>query len=117
MRHAKLQHFIQELEVVLRDKQKQLLLELRSQLTGMLHTQPFTIYDDATIERLLDAQPKTIKELAEVKGFPVNGKRINGFGESVIAIFSKTDRIKKIVVKGSAGSPSINTEMKEMSVF
>ena len=52
-----------------RKSQEEQLLQLRSQLVGVLHTQPASVYPDETIEALLDAQPKSIGELPKVKGF------------------------------------------------
>ncbi len=61
-------------------EQKQALINLRAQLVGTMHVQPFTIYQDATIEALLAAKPKTLEALSKVKGFPAKGKRVQGFG-------------------------------------
>lgn len=82
--------------------------ELRSNLVGALHTQPFTIYSDETIEDLLKARPTTIEELTKVKGFPADGKRVKCFGKAIIAIF-----------KGevSPAAPQQTEELKEMNVF
>ena len=98
-------------------KQRKLLLELRSDLVGKLHTQPFTIYNDATIELLLKAQPKTKEELGKVKGFPPDGKRMKGFGDAVIAIFTKTDIIDKISINGDENGVSVSPVLKSMDVF
>lgn len=88
----------------MKSEQKRLLEELRSALVGKLHTQPFTIYSDETIERLLEVQPKTLDELAKVKGFPANGKRIKCFGKAVIAIFNQKTELKKLSVFDNASS-------------
>ena len=99
------------------EKQRQLLIDLRSQLIGSKHTLPFTIYSDDTIEDLLEAQPMTLEQLAKVKGFPANGKRLNGFGESVVAIFTNTDSIAEINVSTDAGALKITTKLENLSVF
>ena len=101
----------------MREKQKTLLLDLRSALVGKLHTQPFTIYNDATIEALLDAQPKSLVELSKVKGFPENGKRIKGFGEAVIAVFTKCDQIQTIDVKITQSGISVGVTLNPISAF
>lgn len=102
----------------MRKKQKELLLQLRSMLVGKLHTQPFTIYNDETIEHLLDAQPKTLKELSMVKGFPENGKRIKGFGDAIIAIFSNCNKIDSFQVTGDSEEDiSIGTKLKKIEAF
>lgn len=101
----------------MREKQRQMLLDLRSQLVGKLHTQPFTIYNDATIEALLDAQPKTIKELSRVKGFPENGKRVKGFGETVIKIFTDCASIDSFEISGEGEELSVGAVLTPMTAF
>lgn len=101
----------------MRRKQKELLLQLRSQLVGEMHVQPFTIYNDDTIELLLDAQPKTIGELSKVKGFPAEGKRVRGFGEAVIAIFKDANKIEKIAITGGSKDISVGVSLKPMEIF
>jgi ribonuclease D len=98
-------------------KEKELLIELRSQLVGKLHTQPFTIYTDSTIDELLKARPKTLEELASVKGFPADGKRIKGFGEAIIEIFKNTNRIEKIEITGDSSNVSVGTVLSPMNAF
>jgi len=92
-------------------KQRELLNELRSTLVGKLHVQPYIVYDDATIERLLKMQPKTLDDLKQIKGFPEKGKRFKGFGDQIIAIFNKTDSIQGFDVDESAHITSIPKKM------
>lgn len=91
---------------MLRERQKQLLLELRSKLVGTMHVQPYIVYDDDTIELLLKKQPKTLDELKQIKGFPEKGKRFKGFGLSVCAIFNDKD-LKEIDVDQSGSITAI----------
>lgn len=100
----------------LEQRQKQLLEQLRSELVGKLHTQPFTIYTDKTITDLIKAQPKTMVELSRVKGFPKDGKRIKGFGEAVLAIFSDTDRIETLQISGDE-ELQVDVKLGKMEVF
>ena len=101
----------------LRQKQEDLLLDLRSKLVGAMHVQPFTIYTDATIDALIEAQPTSIEQLSQVKGFPSDGKRVKGFGEAIIAIFNDTNHIDSINVEGTAGKLEVSTVLKRMSAF
>lgn len=94
---------------------KKLLVDLRGELVGKLHAQPFTIYNDKTIEELIRVKPKTISELEKVKGFPPKGKRITGFGEAVIAIFNDEDIQEFCIHDGN--KPSIETKIKPMKLF
>lgn len=101
----------------MKEKQRKMLLDLRSQLVGKLHTQPFTVYQDSVIEELLKAQPKTLKDLSKVKGFPEGGKRLEGFGEAVIAIFNATDKVDKFEVITKGGAPALVTKLKSLDAF
>lgn len=98
-------------------KQRELLVALRAKLIGIKHTLPFTIYSDETIEDLLKAQPVTLEELTKVKGFPANGKRVAGFGECIIKIFTSTDEVSNITVETSGDSVNVKTELKKLSLF
>ena len=101
----------------MREKQRELLIKLRSALIGEKNTLPYCIYSDATIEHLLDAQPKTIEELVKVKGFPEGGKRVTGFGEAIISIFNGKDVEKFELGKDNKGEVCINTKIKPIKVF
>ena len=98
-------------------KQRELLIELRSALVGSNHTLPFTIYNDDTIEDLLKAQPKSLDELVKVKGFPKNGKRVKGFGESIVEIFKGTNNIEGFNIKINKDKLEVSTKIKKSSVF
>jgi superfamily II DNA helicase RecQ len=98
-------------------KQRELLVALRAKLIGTKHTLPFTIYSDETIEDLLKAQPATLEELAKVKGFPANGKRVAGFGECIVKIFTSTDEVSNITVETSGDGVNVKTELKKLSLF
>lgn len=101
----------------MKEKQRKLLQDLRGNLVGALHTQPFTIYNDETIEELLKVQPRSIEELCTVKGFPKDGKRVKNFGESIIAIFTDTDSISDFKIIGESENHfSVNT-IKKIKAF
>lgn len=97
-------------------EQKQALIDLRGKLCGALHRQPFTIYRDETIDDLVKAQPKTLEELSKVKGFPKDGKRIKGFGETIIAIFNSSEKVTPNVVIDSSGEVVVET-VKKLNAF
>lgn len=100
-----------------RAQEKQALVQLREKLIGELHTLPYTIYDDATLEALLDARPQSIEELTKVKGFPATGKRVKGFGEAVVKIFTELDRIEEIDVKNVGSGVEVVTNLRSMNCF
>ena len=95
----------------MKNKHRELLLKLRSMLVGKMHVQPYIIYDDDTIERLLDAQPKSLEDLKKVKGFPDTGKRFKGFGLQIVAIFTKPDTIEDFDVTKSGEVSAIPKKM------
>lgn len=101
----------------MKEKQRKLLLQLRSSLVGKMHVQPFTIYDDATVERLLQAQPHSLEELASVKGFPKDGKRIKGFGLAVVCIFSSPNKVDSFELSGDEEDVSVRVKAKRMQAF
>lgn len=98
-------------------EQRQALVNLRAQLVGSMHVQPFTIYQDATIEALLKAKPKTLEALSKVKGFPAKGKRVQGFGEAVVAIFNEAASSVTTRVELVSGKPKVEFAMQKMSIF
>lgn len=107
---------------MMKSEQRQLLIELRSQLlstkakeTGK-STMPYCIYTDETIENLLKAQPKTIAELTKVKGFPKDGKRVKGFGEAIIAIFNGK-KIESFSLKTEGDKVEVVTKLKPITSF
>lgn len=99
--------------------QRELLISLRSALVGSGHTLPFTIYTDETIEDLLTAQPKTIEQLSAVKGFPKDGKRVKGFGEHIIRIFTEPERIASVTISTNPGANGleVKTNLRSLDVF
>lgn len=101
----------------MREKQRQLLIELRSALISEKNTLPYCIFRDETIDDLIKAQPKTMDELVKVKGFPKDGKRVKGFGEAILEIFNNANKIDHFELKGSAGNFEVGTEMKRINAF
>lgn len=102
--------------------QRELLIALRSEILSKRGKDgkpllPYCVYRDEDIEALLKAQPKSLEELWAVKGFPKNGKRVQGFGQAIVDIFLGK-RINKFSVKqDSKGQVIINVEIKKASGF
>lgn len=94
-----------------KEKQRQKLIDLRSAIISKNHTLPFTVYSDETIEMLLNEQPTSISELAKIKGFPINGKRVTLFGKEIIKIFTdETVNMEEVADR-------ISRELKTLSCF
>ncbi|GAA0101698.1 hypothetical protein UT300012_24130 [Paraclostridium bifermentans] len=97
---------------------KELLCKLRGHLAFKKQVKPYVIFKDVELERLLEVQPTTLEELATIKGFPRDGKRVTGFGKSIIDIFTRTDKIEDFSVKlDKDGDPVSETKLKRMSLF
>ena len=100
-----------------RQQEKEALINLREKLIGDLHTLPFTVYTDDQLETLLDARPQSIEELTKVKGFPAEGKRVKGFGEAIVKIFTGLDEMQDISIKEVNGDIEVVVELKNMGLF
>lgn len=99
-------------------KIEELLKKLRGRLAYKKQCEPFKIFRDVELKLLLDNQPKTIEELAKIKGFPRDGKRVANYGQSIIDIFCKTDEVVDFDVKlGRDGEPVSKTKTVRMSLF
>lgn len=99
------------------EKQRKLLVELRRKLVGKRHTLPYTIYRDEDIDSLIKAQPHTIEELEEVKGFPKGGLRIKGFGTAILEVFNNTNKVVGVDFNVNGGVPEVTIKLKKMQIF
>lgn len=91
---------------------KDKLLKLRSDIAKSTHGSTYLVFNDNEMKTLLNKMPKTIEELASIKGFPKNGKRVLTYGKELIQIFNDVTSVKSSLnVKNS----SIN--MKNSSFF
>ena len=76
------------------------------------------IFKDTEMSDLLEIKPKTLKALGEIKGFPASGKRVEKWGQAIIDIFNKTDKVEDFEVElDGNGDVIVRTKMKPMSVF
>jgi len=96
--------------------QRELLKQLRSEMTGSKHTLPFTVFRDEEIEALLKTQPKTIEALTKVKGFPKDGKRVKGYGQAIVDIFNGKS-IDRFSIGGTGENVKVTTLLKKSAVF
>ena len=71
-----------------RQQEKDLLLELRSSIAKRSGQSTYLVYNDEELETLLGARPKSIEELAKIKGFPKDGKRVEAYGRDLVSIFT-----------------------------
>lgn len=97
---------------------EELLRKLRGHLAYSKQVKPYVIFKDEELEKLLKAEPKTLDELGKIKGFPREGKRVTGFGQSIVDIFTKTEQVEDFSVKlDKDGDPVSVTKLKRMSLF
>lgn len=70
-----------------KEKERQQLLDLRSRVAKKNGQSTYLVFNDEELETLLKVRPKSLEELAKIKGFPMNGKRVEAYGRDVVAIF------------------------------
>lgn len=97
---------------------ERLLRKLRRHLAYAKQVEPYKIFRDVELNLLLKNKPKTIEELAKLKGFPKDGKRVTCWGESIIKIFNKPEDIKDFeVTLDGEGFPVAVPILKKMDLF
>ena len=99
-------------------KTEELLRKLRGHLAYKSQVEPYKIFRDIELNLLLDKQPKTLEELGEIKGFPVDGKRYKSYGQSIVDIFCSPDAIDDFeITVDKDGELYSETKLKRMSLF
>lgn len=66
------------------------LRKLRGSLAHKAQMEPFKVFTDEMLGELLQKKPRTLEELATVKGFPKDGARVTKYGADIIAVFNKS---------------------------
>lgn len=99
-------------------KHEELLRKLRGHLAYAKQVKPYVIFKDEELKLILDIKPKTLASLATIKGFPKEGKRVEKWGQSIVDIFNKADKIEDFEVKlDKSGEPVAKTQLKRMNLF
>lgn len=70
-----------------KEREREKLIELRSQIAKENGQSTYLVFNDEELEILLEKRPKTIDELGQIKGFPKTGKRVSVYGERLVKIF------------------------------
>lgn len=65
------------------------LRKLRGNLAHKSQMEPFKVFNDEMLRALLEKKPRTLEELATVKGFPKGGARVTKYGTDIIGVFNK----------------------------
>lgn len=103
---------------ITKNKQRELLNSFRSQMSREKRIKVFKVFTSKNIEDIIEAQPQTIEQLSKIKGFPLDGMRIRGYGEAIINIIKNTDRVSEISVDTDAnGEIAIQTSMEKLGIF
>ena len=91
--------------------ERELLKKLRGHMAYKKGVEPFRVFRDVELELLLQVKPKTIQELTTIK-------RVEGYGEAIIAIFNKPQDIKDFNINlDKDGEPTAKIVLKTMSIF
>lgn len=99
-------------------QQRELLRKLRGHLAYRTHVPPYNVFKDEQLEELLEKQPKTIEELVQIKGFPREGKRVAGYGQAIIDIFNRPEKVEEFeVTVDASGDPVAKTILKKLDLF
>ena len=99
-------------------KTEELLRKLRGHLAYKKQVKPYVIFKDTELEEILKVEPKTLDELATIKGFPRTGARVTKWGQSIVDIFNKTDEVEDFeVTVDKDGDLVVNTVVKMMEMF
>ncbi len=97
--------------------EKELLEKLRGHLAYSKQCAPYLIFRDEELKLLLQHRPQNLEELSKLKGFPKDGKRVAGWGSSIVDIFTRAEKIADFKVKLVDGEPVSHTELKRMTAF
>lgn len=99
-------------------REEELLRKLRGHLAYAKQVKPYVIFKDEELKEILSKRPKTLDELSTIKGFPREGKRVEKWGQSIVDIFTKTEKIADFELKtDSDGEPSVTTKLVRMNLF
>lgn len=99
-------------------KQKELLLKLRSKMQSAYKVQPFKIMTNEVIDNILKEQPRTYMDVKAVKGFPEGQFRNEKFGRAIATIIRNWDEIDSIELMGNNEEGyNVSIGMKQSSVF
>lgn len=93
--------------------ERELLQKLRGHLAYKANMEPFKVFRDQELELLLKKRPKTLEELAEIKGFPKDGARVTKYGKAIIDIFNRSEQIDDFNVREDG---TVITKLKRMQI-
>lgn len=65
--------------------------KLRSDLAKKAGKGQYGSFNDQILIQIVMKRPKTLEELATIKGLPLNGKRVQGFGQAILDCVNKED--------------------------
>lgn len=97
-------------------QERELLYKLRSKLAYETKNRNSWSFSNEELENLLKVKPKTLEELATVKGFPIDGKRVKAFGKDILDIF-KGVPIKEFGIKLEGEVLTVKQELTKSRSF
>lgn len=99
-------------------KVEETLRKLRGRLAHSKQCAPYLVFGDRELYELLEQRPKTVKALSKIKGFPEGGKRVEKWGEAIVAIFNNPKADMEFTIEDSSdGEPKVSYSLKNMSSF
>lgn len=93
--------------------EKELLQKLRGHLAYKVGMEPYKVFRDQELDLLLEKRPKTLEELAKLKGFPKDGARVTKYGKAIIDIFNRSGQIDDFNVRDDG---FVETKLKRMKL-
>lgn len=100
------------------NREEELLKKLRGRLAYTSGVEPYVIFNDQQFLEVLRVRPQTVEELSNIKGFPIEGKRIERWGQAIVDIFTKKDKIADFEIsKDSEGEVIAKTVLRPMNIF
>ncbi|WP_394863480.1 HRDC domain-containing protein [Paraclostridium bifermentans] len=99
-------------------REEELLRKLRGHLAYSKQMKPYQVFNDENLNELLKVKPKTVEQLMTIKGFPEDGARVRKYGQAIVDIFVKEDKIEDFEVTiDKDGDAVAVTKTRKLSLF
>lgn len=100
------------------EQERELLKKMRGHMAYKKGVEPYVIFNDENLEALLEARPQSIEELGKVKGFPADGARVSKWGQAIVDVFTRAEKISDFDVEvDDSGDVVVSTQLKMMQAF
>jgi superfamily II DNA helicase RecQ len=72
------------------------LRKMRGYLAYKNGVKPFVVFKDSDIPALLERKPRKVEDLALIKGFPLEGARVEKYGKDICSVFDTKYKIPEM---------------------